>query len=862
MRFLAKLTIACFVLSFFVTNLSAFQATSIRVVVVDQNSDAVYKPTLRLKRGDEILKEFKEVEQKSVTFSSLKPGKYVLEAEAIGFAKFSQELKIASGINDIVLKMAVSEIKENVDVSVDSQEKSLDTKDGAFTSVLTEKDIESLPDDPEKLREELKNLAGPGAEIRVDGFGGGQPLTKDQIASIKIIRSSFDAEFHRVGRSYIDIVSKAGGSKWRGSVGFNFNGEALNARNPFALTKPPSQNRSFSFSINGPIIKNKASVSLYGFSGDRISTANVIAALPDGQINETVKRDSKYSYADGKFSYNLTKRHPLNIALRHNSNSSNNFGVGGINLRERGSDYQSRNDDLRISTSGLIAKKYLHELRVRYIDEKNETIPKNNETAIIVLDSFARGGGGSNQTSKRRRFSIAENIVFGVEKHTVKFGVLYERETRDLRSANNQNGTFIFSSLADFTANRPSTFTQRLDERRIKLVQHQFGVYVQDDIRIHKTFMMNLGLRYEWQNNLNDKNNFSPRVGFSWSPQKSGKTTFRGGIGLYYNWLSTNNLSTILSREIDQPGEVIIINPGFPDPFSGGINQERVSSFWRRSPQLRSPHVLSYSIGVSRRLGKTTSLRATYSHQRGIYQFRSRDINAPLENGIRPNPLLGRIIEIDSSAFNQRNSLAIGFNSSFLKKFSVFGNYRLAKRTSNSDGIFSLPSDNYNLDADRGVSRQDIRHQLWSFLRWKISKQFSYSVNTFIRSPSPYTVTTGFDDNGDTNFNDRPAGFARNTERGDWNVNIGSSLSWTYAFGNVKKAEPRGGGGVVIISGGAAPVFNNKKKYSLQLSVNAQNVINKTNFTQYVGVQTSPFFGRPISASSPRRISFGMRFSF
>ena len=861
MRFLTALTAFLLGTILFATSVEAFQSTSLRVVVVDQNSDAVFKPTVRLKRDKDIVKEFAEIEQKSITFSSLKPGNYILEAEAAGFSKFSQEIKITSGINDLILKMVVSEIKENVDVSLDSQAKSLDTKDGAFTGVLTEQDIEALPDDPEKLREELQNLAGPGAEIRVDGFSGGQPLTKDQIASIKIIRSSFDAEFHQAGRSYIDIVSRAGGSKWRGGVGFSFNDEALNARNAFALTRPPSQNRSFNYSVNGPIIKNKASLSLYGFSSNSYSTANIVAALPEGQVNQTVKRESSYSYANGKVSYNLTKRHPLNIALRHNSNNSSNFGVGGINLPERGSNYKSSNNDLRISTSGLVAGKYLHEFRFRFIDEKNETDPLNSETAIIVLDSFARGGAGSNQTSTRRLFSVAENIVFGVEKQVVKFGFLFEHESQDLRSANNQNGTFTFSSLADFSANRPATYTQRLDERRINLTQQQFGAYVQDDIRIHKTFMMNLGLRYEWQNNFNDKNNFSPRIGFSWSPQKGGKTTFRGGIGLYYNWLRASELSTILSRELDQPRELIILNPGFPDPLAGGINQERVNSFWRRSPELRNPHVFSYSLGVSRRIGKRSSLRATYSFERGVYQFRSRDINAPLENGIRPNPGLGRVVEIDSSAFYRRNSLRISFNSRFLKKFSVFGNYRIAKRISNSDSTFSLPSDNYNLNADRGASSNDIRHQIWSSFSWKIMKSLRYSANTFIRSPRPYSITTGLDNNNDTIFNDRPLGVGRNSERGDWNVNVGSSLSWTYGFGTAKKPEaPRGG--FVIVSGGVAPVFNAKKKYSLQFSVNAQNIINKTNFTRYVGVQTSPFFGRPVSAGSPRRINFGIRFSF
>ena len=839
----------------------AFQTTSLRVIVTDQNSDAVANATVRLKRKDGFLKEIKNAGNKTFLYSALQKGKYILEVEADGFTSLSQEIKLKSGANDIVVRLAIGDIKENVEVEVNQQDKSLDSKEGAFTGTLTKEEIEDLPDDPEELKKRLENIAGPGAIIRTDGFGGGQLPNKNQIAAIKIIRSSYDAEFHGAGRSYIDIVTRAGGSKWRGSFGGSFNDESLNARNAFALVRPSSQTKNFNYSVSGPIIKDKASISLFGFGNISSSAANINAILPDRQINETVGRSSFWSFNEGKFSYNMTKNHPLNIWFRQTRNNNKNFGVGGFNLRERGSDSNNRTNRLRVSTSGLVAKRYLHEFRFQFIDGKTRNVPKSFERAIVVLDSFSKGGSSANSSTRRKHFIVTENIIYGLEKHTLKFGVNVEYQKQRLDSANNQDGTYIFSSLNDFTQGRPSRFTQRPDARRIDTSQVQFSTYAQDDIRLHKTFMLSLGLRYEIQSNLKDRNNFSPRVGFSWSPQKKGKTVIRGGAGLYYNWLTPGNVSTIVSRDINQPEEIIILNPGFPNPFFGGINQQRISSYWQKSPLLKNPYVISSSIGISRRLGKSSSIRATYKYEKGVHQFRSRDINAPNANGIRPDANFGRIVEVDSSAFYVHNSFQLNFSTNLFKKVRIFSNYTLAKRTSDADGIFSLPSDNFNLRLDRAVSNRDQRHSIYGYAGWSIRKNIRLSTNFSLNSPTPYSITTGLDNNNDTVFNDRPIGGNRNTERGVWSKQIGANLSYTYSFGKAKGGKSSGSG-MIFISGGAMPSFNKKKRFSLQFYISSQNLFNITNLRNFVGVQTSPFFGRAISAGSPRRINLGMRFSF
>lgn len=126
--------------------------------------------------------------------------------------------------------MEIAEFVENVEIKRDKQTATEDV----FSNFLTREQIDALPESPEDIERELKNQFGQDAIIRVDGFPDRVPA-KSQIASIKVSRSSFDAEFHRLGVTIIDITTKAGIGKWSGSTAFGFNNNSLNARHPFAI---------------------------------------------------------------------------------------------------------------------------------------------------------------------------------------------------------------------------------------------------------------------------------------------------------------------------------------------------------------------------------------------------------------------------------------------------------------------------------------------------------------------------------------------------------------------------------------------------------------------------------------------------
>jgi hypothetical protein len=70
-----------------------------------------------------------------------------------------------------------------------------------------------------------------------------------------------------------------------------------------------------------------------------------------------------------------------------------------------------------------------------------------------------------------------------------------------------------------------------------------------------------------------------------------------------------------------------------------------------------------------------------------------------------------------------------------------------------------------------------------------------------------------------------------------------------------------GGGGSSMtttgFSGGAAD-----KRFRIEVYLSGQNLLNRTNFTSYSFVMTSPFFGQPVAAASARRLQLGIQFAF
>jgi hypothetical protein len=109
---------------------------------------------------------------------------------------------------------------------------------------------------------QLKDLAGPGAQIFVDGFRGGRLPPKDQILQIRFQTNSFAAEYHDAGMVRIEIITKPGMGAWRGATNVGFRDDALDARNAFAPTRGAERQQRFMANFAGPLRRGKTSLAI------------------------------------------------------------------------------------------------------------------------------------------------------------------------------------------------------------------------------------------------------------------------------------------------------------------------------------------------------------------------------------------------------------------------------------------------------------------------------------------------------------------------------------------------------------------------------------------------------------------------
>src|SRR5690349_20664464 len=216
------------------------------------------------------------------TIEKLVPGRYTIRGEYPGFTTTElKDQRLRAGDNKHVIVLPLKGMTDGVVVGRDARDVATD-RTMTFGSVLTREQIQALSDDPDEMRRQLQEMAGPDAVIKVDSFEGQQLPPKAQIKSIRISRDQFAAENHGAFSS-IDIVTQPGIGPMRYSVRGNFYDSALDGKNPLVSAKGPGQDRTGGGTMGGTLIKDKADFSLSFNGGNFWTTPQLIATDSSGQ---------------------------------------------------------------------------------------------------------------------------------------------------------------------------------------------------------------------------------------------------------------------------------------------------------------------------------------------------------------------------------------------------------------------------------------------------------------------------------------------------------------------------------------------------------------------------------------------------
>src|SRR3989475_3487182 len=480
-----------------------------------------------------------------------------------------------------------------------------------------------------------------------------------------------------------------------------------------------------------------------------------------------------------------------------------------------GFNQQNREHQLQISDTQIINAKIINETRFQFVRQTSDRTPLNTAPTVSAQGAFADGGNGGGVSSDTLdRYELQNYTSMSHGKHFLKFGARL-RATRDSNeSRSGYNGSFNFGlrqnpncppnstpdtcpkitgiqayqmpvqglaqgmSMAQIMAagGGASQYSITAGTALADVTYFDAGLYFQDDWRVKSNITLSYGLRYESQNNIGDHADVAPRIGVAWgldgSGKKSPKTVLRAGFGIFYDRfgydlvLQQQRLNNITQKQF------VVANPQFfladtPSTDQLAAMSTTAPTLYQPNSNLRTPYTMQTGLTLERQLTKSANLSLTYLNARGVHQFFTENINAPLcstlpcDPSTAPHPLgnTDNVYQYESEGIFKQQQLIINSSVRMGTKLSLFGYYTLNYANSDAAGAGTFPSTQNDISLDYGRAAFDVRHRV--FFGGSVGLPYNFRLSPFLVASSgiPFNITTGKDLNGDSVFNDRP-GFA------------------------------------------------------------------------------------------------------
>ena len=806
----------------------------------------------------------------------LVPGRYAIHAEFPGFDPGDlKDVRLRPGDNRQVIVLAIQKMQESVNVGQDAQAGASDRNSSAFGTAMTREQMDALSDDPTTMQQQLQDMAGQGAVLRIDSFEGGDLPPKAMIKAIHITRDQFAAENHGAEGTFIDIITQPGVGPVRANINYNLHNSAMSARNAFTPTKGSDESLFYGLGMNGGLIRNKASFSLNFRGNNTFDTPNSSLALQNGTVVQTLKlrvpRENRFVY--GSFDYAVTRDQTLRMSYNQNDFVNKNLGVGGFNEVERAYSNENHSHTFRVQEAGPLGRRFFTNTRLNVGWTNSASHSVLEAPTIRVIDQFTSGGAQVAGGRHSKDVNLGSDLDYVRGIHSFRAGTQIDGNWYRSNDTSNYLGTYTFEGYDDYLAGTPTSYTRRIGNPNISYMNVQAAFYAQDDVRVRKSLTITPGLRYETQTHMKDRGNLGPRLGVTWAPFKNGKTTLRGSWGIFYDWLQTNTYEQTLRVDGFKQQELQIFDPPYPDP-SGSITSVTPVNKYLLDPHLQNPKSSRVSTGLDYAFTQRLRASVTYRYVRGAELLRGENLNPPID-GFRTDPAFGNVIEVVSDARSRQHVLqfnaqtppppSLASSTAPLwdwKRFGFFSFYTFQKNENDTDGPFSTPAAG-SLAADWGPAPGSARHRVNAGFTNNMLRNVGWQISGYGSTGTPYTILTGTDDNGDLIFNDRPVGIGRNTARTSAQFTMYFNTYYSFTFGPrvVLPSGPMLYGtpsGVSVTTVTPPP----QGRYRVGVNVYVDNLLNRANLSGYSGVLTSPFYGKPTMANNARRIGVGMNLQF
>lgn len=393
-----------------------------------------------------------------------------------------------------------------------------------------------------------------------------------------------------------------------------------------------------------------------------------------------------------------------------------------------------------------------------------------------------------------KRWQFADTVTLTTGNHTLKWGgdINY---VKDLQSnLFQEGGAYSYSNINDFiidyvnftsggalrTASKvcssstrlagkcyTSNYNQGFGTKAFEFATSDLAYFFQDDWRVTPRLTVNLGLRWEYErmpapflvgslsqtaNMPRDRNNFGPRFGFAYDVAGDGKTSIRGGYGIYYGRIINSTILSALINTGNPGGQIqVSLNPASSPATPAGNAAAPIfpnvlptapagsSSLVFFSNKFANPQIHQLDVIVEREVGRNTVVSASYlasfgnslpnfvdtnlaaPSTTGVFEivggpFAGQNWRLPIFAGARPNPAFGALTEIRSNITSKYHALVVQANRRLTNGLQFQTSWTFSRSYDNGQGsqtnsATNVPFNAFDQPAENALSSFDRRHK-------------------------------------------------------------------------------------------------------------------------------------------------------
>ncbi len=518
-------------------------------------------------------------------------------------------------------------------------------------------------------------------------------FSNEVIKEFRVSSNSYSAELGRAGGAVFNVVTKSGSNDWHGSAFYYLRDRYFDAQQAFADCKPDDRQQQFGGTLGGPIRRDR--VFFYAGFDENLLTVPSIMQFANG-ASSVVPQPADYDYTDkqlvmaaaqqlntmagaypttmqgnagfAKLDYTFSQKQLAFVRLSTSRyTGTNNVFFDPSSQLTSYAESENGTEDVRTeSVAASLVSAWTNNLatnlRAQFSRDLQESIA-NSDQPLTKIYNLVAGFGRSSmlpRDTREHKLNIADTLSYHTGRVQWKFGGDFIQAWIYNYYPSMFGGEYYFDDVkvnpwtyAPMKYGEPLTPLRAYAHEVPRYYMQSFGTavshpntrfysaFVQDAIRVTRSFTLNVGLRYDLQtfepgpllaNPLyppsgkvpTDTNNFSPRVGFSYSLGDRKPLVLRGGAGIFYTPIPAIYASQVANKngatqsqlflDLMQPAQARLF-PTYPNPLVNcpagalvctppasvaGLLTTQVSAF---APNFQTPYVAQANLTVERELG-------------------------------------------------------------------------------------------------------------------------------------------------------------------------------------------------------------------------------------------------------------------